>query len=80
MSRDALRRVLADRGIETRTYYNPPCHRQTAFEHFYDRSRPLPVTELLSARSLSLPIGAHVDETVAAEVCETIANAKHALS
>lgn len=80
MSRDALRRVLADRGIETRTYYNPPCHRQTAFEHFYDRSRPLPMTELLSARSLALPIGAHVDETVAAEVCETIANAKHALS
>ena len=80
MSRDALRRVLADRGIETRAYYNPPCHRQTAFEHFYDRGRPLPVTELLSARSLSLPIGSHVDETVAAEVCETIANAKHALS
>jgi dTDP-4-amino-4,6-dideoxygalactose transaminase len=80
ISRDALRRVLADRGIETRTYYNPPCHRQTAFEHFYDRSRPLPITELLSARSLSLPLGAHVDETVAAEVCETIANAKHALS
>jgi dTDP-4-amino-4,6-dideoxygalactose transaminase len=80
ISRDALRRVLADRGIETRTYYNPPCHRQTAFEHFYDRSRPLPITELLSSRSLSLPLGAHVDEAVAAEVCETIANAKHALS
>jgi dTDP-4-amino-4,6-dideoxygalactose transaminase len=80
MSRDALRRVLADRGIETRTYYNPPCHRQTAFEHFYDRSRPLPVTESLSARSLSLPIGAHVDEAVAMEVCETIATAKHALA
>jgi len=80
MSRDALRRVLADRGIETRTYYNPPCHRQTAFEHFHDRSRPLPVTELLSARSLSLPIGAHVVEAVAMEVCETIATAKHALA
>lgn len=80
MSRDALRRVLADSGIETRTYYNPPCHRQTAFEHFHDRNRPLPVTELLAARSLSLPIGAHVNEQVAAEVCEIIANAKRALS
>jgi dTDP-4-amino-4,6-dideoxygalactose transaminase len=79
MSRDALRRVLAGRGIETRAYYNPPCHRQTAFEHFYDRSRPLPATDLLAARSLALPIGAHVDEAVVAEVCDTIANAKHSL-
>jgi dTDP-4-amino-4,6-dideoxygalactose transaminase len=79
MSRDALRRVLAGRGIETRAYYNPPCHRQTAFEHFYDRGRPLPATDLLAARSLALPIGAHVDEAVVAEVCDTIANAKHSL-
>ncbi len=80
MSRDTLRRVLADRGIETRTYYNPPCHRQTAFEHFHDRARSLPATDMLAARSLALPIGAHVDETVAADVCETIANAKLSLS
>lgn len=79
MSRDALRRVLATRGIETRTYFNPPCHRQTAFEHFYDRSRPLNTTEMLSSRSLSLPMGAHVDEAVVAEVCDAIANAKPVL-
>jgi len=77
MTRDSVRRVLADRGIETRTYYDPPCHRQTAFEHFHDRSRPLPGTELLSARSLSLPIGGHVDEAVVAEVCDVIATAKN---
>ena len=79
MSRDALRRVLATRGIETRTYFSPPCHRQTAFEHFYDRSRPLNTTEMLSSRSLSLPMGAHVDEAVVAEVCDAIANAKPVL-
>jgi dTDP-4-amino-4,6-dideoxygalactose transaminase len=79
MSRDALRRVLATRGIETRTYFSPPCHRQTAFEHFYDRSRPLNTTEVLSSRSLSLPMGAHVDEAVVAEVCDAIANAKPVL-
>jgi dTDP-4-amino-4,6-dideoxygalactose transaminase len=79
MSRDALRRVLATRGIETRTYFSPPCHRQTAFEHFYDRSRPLNATEMLSSRSLSLPMGAHVDEAVVAEVCDAIANAKPVL-
>jgi len=76
MSRDALRRVLADRGIETRAYYDPPCHRQTAFEHFHDRQRPLPATEMLATRSLSLPMGAHVDEAVVQEVCDAIATAK----
>ena len=76
MTRDALRRVLASRGIETRAYYDPPCHRQTAYEHFHDRLRPLPATEMLSARSLALPIGAHVDESVVAEVCDVITNAK----
>ena len=78
MTRDTMRRALAERGIETRTYYDPPCHRQTVFEHFHDRSRPLPGTELLSGRSLSLPIGGHVDEAVVAEVCEAIATAKNA--
>ena len=77
MTRDSVRRSLAARGIETRTYYDPPCHRQTAFEHFHDRTRPLPGTEMLSARSLSLPIGAHVDEAVVDEVCEAVATAKN---
>ena len=76
MTRDALRRALAAKGIETRAYYDPPCHRQTAYEHFHDRMRPLPATDGLSARSLALPIGAHVDESVVGEVCDVIANAK----
>ena len=76
MTRDSVRRVLAARGIETRAYYSPACHRQTAFEHFHDRMRLLPATEALSARSLALPIGANVDAAVVGEVCETIATAK----
>jgi len=79
MTRDGLRRSLASHGIETRAYYNPPCHRQTAFEHFHDRGRPLPVTEMLAARSLALPIGAHVDAAVVRDVCDIIANAKQAV-
>jgi dTDP-4-amino-4,6-dideoxygalactose transaminase len=77
LSRDAVRRAMAARGIETRTYYAPPCHRQTAFEHYHDRTRPLPATDLLASRSLSLPIGAHVDEAIVAEVCETIAESQN---
>jgi dTDP-4-amino-4,6-dideoxygalactose transaminase len=77
MTRDSVRRALAARGIETRAYYDPPCHLQTAFEYFHDRMRSLPGTEMLSARSLSLPIGAHVDEAVVQEVCEAVATAKN---
>jgi len=73
VSRDGVRRALVEQGIETRTYYDPPCHRQTAFEQFHDRRRTLPVTDALSATSLSLPIGAHVDEAVVTEVCGLIA-------
>jgi dTDP-4-amino-4,6-dideoxygalactose transaminase len=76
MTRDALRRTLAAKGIETRAYYDPPCHRQTAYEHFHDRMKPLPVTDMLAARSLALPIGAQVDEAILGEVCDCIANAK----
>jgi dTDP-4-amino-4,6-dideoxygalactose transaminase len=76
MTRDALRRALASKGIETRAYYDPPCHRQTAYEHFHDRMRPLPATDMLSARSLALPIGAQVDEAIVREVSDVIANAK----
>ncbi len=79
MTRDGLRRVMAAHGIETRAYYDPPCHSQTAFEHFHDRTRPLPMTEMLAARSLALPIGAHVTSEVVHEVCDVIANAKQAV-
>ena len=72
-TRDDLRRALALGGIETRAYYDPPCHRQMAFRRFHEGCDDLPVTDMLSARSLSLPIGPHVDAAVIDEVCQTIA-------
>lgn len=75
-TRDDLRRALALRGIETRTYYDPPCHRQAAFRRFHEGRADLSVTDVLSARSLSLPIGPHVDSAVIDEVCETIASCR----
>ena len=68
-----MRRALTDRGIETRCYFDPPCHRQTAFRQFHDPRRPLPITERLASRSLTLPMGPHVDGSVVAEVCGVIA-------
>ena len=72
--RDTVRAALGARGIETRSYYDPPCHRQTAFAQFHASGRVLPVTDMLASRSVSLPIGPQVDDGVVAEVCETIAN------
>ena len=54
LTRDHLVEVLASRGIDTRSYFDPPLHRQRAF---YDPAAPsLPVTEALSSSVISLPI------------------------
>jgi dTDP-4-amino-4,6-dideoxygalactose transaminase len=50
----AVARSLAEEGIDVRTYFSPPCHRQPAFEDF-PRSA-LDNTEMLAARALSLPL------------------------
>ena len=72
LSRDRVGHMLALRGIETRAYYSPPCHRQKAVARFHEGRPPLPVTDLLSDHSLSLPIGPQVDGAVIEEVCDAI--------
>jgi dTDP-4-amino-4,6-dideoxygalactose transaminase len=52
--RDALRSHLQKDGVEAGIHYSPPNHRHPAFEAF--SSRPLPETESLADRVLSLPI------------------------
>jgi dTDP-4-amino-4,6-dideoxygalactose transaminase len=54
LTRDQLALALGAENIDTRKYYEPPAHRQLAYKQFYNGSQ-LPNTELLSARSLSLP-------------------------
>lgn len=70
--RAAVRAALDARGIDTRCYYDPPCHGQRAFREFHEGRDPLPVTDRLAARSVSLPIGRQVDEGVIQRVCATI--------
>jgi dTDP-4-amino-4,6-dideoxygalactose transaminase len=55
LSRDQLAHALAAENIDTRKYYEPPVHRQTAYSQFYD-GKPLPNTEWLASNSLSFPI------------------------
>ncbi len=86
MDRSALRSVLLAEGVQTRTYFHPPVHHQTAYEH--EPRVDLPVTDALAASVLSLPIypglaDDHIDRIVeliatvhtsAAEVTAAIAS------
>jgi dTDP-4-amino-4,6-dideoxy-D-glucose transaminase len=51
-SRLAVMAALLVRGIQTRAYYWPPCHKLTC----YDRGESLPVTERLAEQVLALPV------------------------
>jgi dTDP-4-amino-4,6-dideoxygalactose transaminase len=51
--RDRVMKYLAEQGVETRAYFHPPVHEQAYFSRFADR--PLPKTECLSRRVITLP-------------------------
>jgi dTDP-4-amino-4,6-dideoxygalactose transaminase len=72
LSRDELALALRAEHVDTRKYYDPPVHRQTAYRRFAPAGLALPRTEALARGSLSLPIGAQVDEAVAAGVCGAV--------
>lgn len=71
LTRDETYEALQAEGIDTRKYYDPPAHRQSAYRHFHNGS-DLKVTEALSATSLSLPVWSRMDETVVLGVCRTM--------
>lgn len=67
ISRDDLARCLLAENIDTRAYYSPTVHRHTAYQEFADHCH-LPNTEELTAGSLSLPLGPHVEEVTAERI------------
>jgi dTDP-4-amino-4,6-dideoxygalactose transaminase len=71
MSRDALSQALAAESIDTRKYYDPPVHRQTAYVQFNDGDS-LPHTEWLAARILSLPVWSAMDPEITLGICRAI--------
>jgi dTDP-4-amino-4,6-dideoxygalactose transaminase len=71
LTRDELALALAAENIDTRKYYQPPIHKQTAYSSYYD-GRPLPNTDWLSAHSLSLPMWSNMSTDVALGICEII--------
>ena len=72
LDRDALRAGLAARGVETRAYYSPACHRMEAFRGHCPPGTELEVTDRLAATLVSLPMGGHVSPATAREVAAEI--------
>ena len=72
LSRDALALALAAENIDTRKYYHPPVHRQTAYRQFASPALDLTDTDQLAAQSLSLPLWSHMDEHIAHQICHAI--------
>jgi dTDP-4-amino-4,6-dideoxygalactose transaminase len=69
LSRDHLARALAAENIDTRKYYDPPVHRQTAYREFASTTTSLPNTDRLAGCSLSLPMWSHMDDETASRIC-----------
>lgn len=72
LNRDELALALAAENIDTRKYYEPPVHRQTAYKHFAYPLNGLKNTELLAERSLSLPVWSHISEEIVMEICRAV--------
>lgn len=66
-----LASALTAEGIESRRYFWPPVHQQKAYAHLFPR-RPLPVTDDLSQRVLTLPLESTIE---AAGVMDRVADA-----
>jgi dTDP-4-amino-4,6-dideoxygalactose transaminase len=72
LTRDQLAAALKAENIDTRSYYSPPVHAQTAFRVFY-RGEDLHNTVSLARRCLSLPMWSHMDSDTVHRVCSAIA-------
>jgi dTDP-4-amino-4,6-dideoxygalactose transaminase len=69
LHRDEIVTALAAENIDSRKYYEPPVHRQTAYRTYFDGS-PLPNTEWLASHSISLPMWTDMDQSVSLQICE----------
>jgi perosamine synthetase len=74
ITRDELRRRLARRGIETRTFFIP-IHLQPIYYEAFKGQR-FPVAEELCQRGLYLPSGATLTEAEVSYVCDAVAEAR----
>ncbi|MCB2222530.1 MAG: DegT/DnrJ/EryC1/StrS family aminotransferase [Actinobacteria bacterium] len=72
MTRDGLRAGLAALGIETAPYFSPPIHRMTYFRERFPVAEPLPTTDQVSGRILSLPMFEDMTDSQVERVIESV--------
>ena len=70
--RDAMRAVLAERGIGTQIHYPVPIHMQEAANFLGYRQGDLPVTEKVADEVLSLPIYAELTDAMVDRVASEV--------
>jgi len=74
-SRNAVTIALRREGIDTRKYYSPPVHRQTAYAHV--ATVELPITDRLADQVISLPMWSHLPLEDADRIGEAIVRIQH---
>jgi len=75
--RDRIMRFVADRGVETRAYFYPAVHEQAYFAGY--ATRPLPQTESLSRRVMTLPFFTTITEEEMDYIVSTLQEAEKEL-
>lgn len=68
--RNRFRAYLESNGVQTDVHYATPPHCQPALAHL--AHSPLPITEKIADRVVSIPVARHVSETDAAEIAAII--------
>ncbi|HEV7375285.1 MAG TPA: DegT/DnrJ/EryC1/StrS family aminotransferase [Pyrinomonadaceae bacterium] len=75
LARDELAIALEAENIETRKYYDPPVHRQTAYRQYAPSADRLSRTDVLSSRILNLPIWSSMEDSIVTSICSAIERA-----
>lgn len=75
LSRDELVTSLAADNVDTRTYFDPPVHRQHAYRRYAPPNGALRMTERLAATILNLPIWSDMSLDIAEKICFAVERA-----
>jgi dTDP-4-amino-4,6-dideoxygalactose transaminase len=71
LTASTLAQALRAEGVDSRHYYSPPVHRQKAYANT-SAGRGLPITELLAASVLTVPLWSHSSEAEVRTVADAV--------